>query len=173
MYLADRRTEGFSGADLAGLSRDAAIRALKESMAKEVTDAAAAAVPCLPLSLSRPLFILLLTSQFTETETWLSEQLVAGSTGSVAAAPFCASVEPRHFEEALSNTFPSVSARDRKAYAGLKKKLGRCVPAPLSPPPPPAPLLHSVTPPLLLMLLVVLVLLLLPSLGLSAGPTSG
>ena len=40
-------------------------------------------------------------------------------------ASTAAAVEPRHFESALSQTFPSVSARDRRAYAGLKKKLGQ------------------------------------------------
>ena len=52
------------------------------------------------------------------------EATAAGGTaggGSLIAA--C--VEPRHFEAALANTFPSVSAKDRRAYAGLKKKLGR------------------------------------------------
>eukprot|EP01043_Picozoa_sp_COSAG02_P050253 COSAG02_NODE_5145_length_4593_cov_2.615487_1_plen_934_part_00 len=88
---ADRRTEGFSGADLAGLTREAAVRALQESMQKEVDDAAA----------------------------------VAG--GAAASTAVGASIEPRHFECALGNTFPSVSARDRRAYAGLKKKLGRYV----------------------------------------------
>jgi ribosome biogenesis ATPase len=105
----DKRTEGFSGADLAGLTREAAIMALKESMAADVQHAAAAAAAA----------------------------AAAVSAGGAAAEPSspsaAASVEARHFEAALANTFPSVSARDRRAYAGLKKKLGRCVRTPHCP----------------------------------------
>ena len=48
--------------------------------------------------------------------------MASDASGNASTA---AAVEPRHFESALSQTFPSVSARDRRAYAGLKKKLGQ------------------------------------------------
>jgi ribosome biogenesis ATPase len=73
---ADPRAEGYSGADLAGLAKEAAVLALKEAM-----------------------------TQTTE--------IVA------------ASVDARHFDLALAKISPSVSPRDRKAYARQRIKLGR------------------------------------------------
>ena len=96
MVAADRRAEGLSGADLAGLSREAAMLGLQDAMALDDGTQAA------------------------------QHATVTVGAGAAAAMEVAAAViEMRHFDRALDNVFPSVSARDRRSYVSLKSKLGR------------------------------------------------
>jgi SpoVK/Ycf46/Vps4 family AAA+-type ATPase len=90
------RCEGFSGADVAALVREASVLALKEALA---------AAPPEPLGPPPP-------------------AAAAAAEGAAAAlAVPAALVGVRHFDAALSRVQPSVSRKDQRVYEALRSKL--------------------------------------------------
>ena len=94
----DHRCDRFSGADLAGLVREASVAALKE--------------------------YLLSSRGFVSGDDAVSSSSSSSSSSSTAAAPtpsIC--VHQRHFVAALSKSFPSVSPADERLYNSMQAKL--------------------------------------------------
>ncbi|KJE96147.1 26S proteasome regulatory complex [Capsaspora owczarzaki ATCC 30864] len=101
----DARCEGFSGADLAALAREAAVAALRETMtnvenAISLTDAAIAANSATALALPP------------------SDDSAPAATHVERVA-----IARRHFDEAFKRVRPSVSERDARAYAKMQGRL--------------------------------------------------
>lgn len=101
--------EGFSGADVAALVKEAAVLALKESMAA-LMSAAAAAGSAQQQQQPRPGAPAVSTG-------------FAQSAADVAAGGARPLVYARHFEAALSSVTPSVSRKDRRAYEAMRVRL--------------------------------------------------
>ena len=97
--VASPRCEGFSGADVAALVREASVLALKEALASgSISGGAGVGSP--------------------------AAAAAAGADGAAAApAPPAALVRGRHFEAALARVRPSVSKRDQRVYDQLRSKL--------------------------------------------------
>lgn len=139
------RCDGFSGADMAALVREASVLALKECMALEcstsstqlqqqqrssaVPQTIAGAVTTASSTGVQPSSSQLLPNSVPG-GTVLTSLLTSSSTDPAAVVPL---VEIRHFEAALSRVSPSVSRKDQKVYESLRNKLraarGRLNPA--------------------------------------------
>lgn len=91
------RCEGFSGADVAGLVKEASVMALKEAMAAAAAALRTARNPSGPAA---------------------GEQAVVSP--SPAATPM---VYLQHFAAALQTITPSVNKRDRRSYEAMRTKL--------------------------------------------------
>lgn len=104
------RCEGFSGADVAALVKEAAVLALKESMAALMSAAAAAGSAQQQPQQQRP-GAPAVSAGFAQ------------SAADVAAGGARPLVYLRHFEAALSSVTPSVSRKDRRAYEAMRVRL--------------------------------------------------
>ena len=109
----DARCERFSGADLAGLVREASVAALREWLAAEAAGGAAGEAAA-------------------EAAAGGSADAGAGAGAAGAlpsappqplAAPASILVGARHFDAALSVSFPSVSPADERLYNSMQAKL--------------------------------------------------
>jgi ribosome biogenesis ATPase len=95
------RCEGFSGADVAALVKEAAVLALKESMAVLMSAA----------------------QQQQEQQEPAAAAAFAVSAADAAAGTARPLVYLRHFEAALASVTPSVSRKDRRAYEVMRVRL--------------------------------------------------
>jgi ribosome biogenesis ATPase len=97
------RCEGFSGADVAALVKEAAVLALKESMA------------------------VLMSAAQQQQQQQQQEPAPAAAFAVSAADAAAGTARPlvylRHFEAALASVTPSVSRKDRRAYEVMRVRL--------------------------------------------------
>ena len=107
----DPRCEGFSGADMASLLREASLCAVKEHIA----------------SLSTPLSSLASMAKTTEANAVLTPSAahMASPSSEGADSPGTVLVRAQHFNEALAKVFPSVSAATVARYERMERVLKR------------------------------------------------
>ena len=138
------RTEGFSGADLAALVREAAVMSLKVPLAsilshgfqvticpKDIScpvDAHSLQIPIVAACLALKKESCSHLARVPDSRALcvpLQEALQAESAapdGASAAAP---AVHMRHFQAALGRVQPSVNAKDQRVYSALRQRLRR------------------------------------------------
>ncbi|CAI7762833.1 unnamed protein product [Closterium sp. NIES-54] len=118
--------DGFSGADLAALVREACVMALRERMSNRRTDAesahllpaaAAAAATVAPTSAAG------FAPHPVAAATAVAPATPAGVLGMGLLARPGPVVEARHFKKALTRIVPSVSPQDIKRYEDLRRNL--------------------------------------------------
>ena len=107
---ADKRCEGFSGADMAALVREAALQALREAQHRDihVMATAAAASSASPSTSEAPVTV--------------PSGVTLSSTGRRTLQIL---VEQRHFDAAFRKVFPSVSDASRQRYERMHQTLCR------------------------------------------------
>ncbi|KAF6258779.1 P-loop containing nucleoside triphosphate hydrolase protein [Scenedesmus sp. NREL 46B-D3] len=114
--LGSERCDGFSGADVAALVKEAAVLALKEAM---VAAAAAAAAAMVSSSSSKPGTP---SSSDAAADGATAPPAAAEAAGMGGGVPYPL-VHLRHFEAALSTVTPSVNRRDRRSYEAMRTRL--------------------------------------------------
>jgi ribosome biogenesis ATPase len=115
-FCRSERCEGFSGADVAALVKEAAVLALKEAMV------AAAAAKASSSKASTPGASTTAAAQGAADASASPAASAAAEAGMGSGVPYPL-VHLRHFEAALSTVTPSVNRRDRRSYEAMRTRL--------------------------------------------------